>query len=83
MGDDLIILVDIVWLFISPLYDRAEHDGMQWIYNNLRKGGYVLFELEDYFKQIAHIKRGGSYRFWEDVYKGTKHRDARALWNEC
>lgn len=63
---DLIILVDIVWLFISPLYDRAEHDGMQWIYKNLRKGGMVLFELEDYSRQIAHIKREGPYRFWEE-----------------
>lgn len=68
-GYDLIILVDIVWLFISPLYDSAEHDAMQWIYKNLRKGGRVLFELEDYSKQIEYIKKEGVYRFWEEFPK--------------
>lgn len=62
---DLIILVDIVWLFISSLHDRAEHEGMRWIYKNLREGGMVLFELEDYSRQIAHIRKEGPYRFWE------------------
>ncbi len=66
---DLIILVDIVLLIISPLYDRAEYDAMQWIYHNLRKGGTVLFELEDYSKQIAHIQKEGVYRFWEEFPK--------------
>lgn len=66
MKYDLIILVDIVWLFISPLYDKAEHDAMQWISGNLREGGMVLFELEDYSRQIKNIKRGGTYRFWEE-----------------
>lgn len=68
-GYDLIILVDIVWLFISSLYDRAEHDAMQWIYNNLRKEGMVLFEMEDYTKQIEYIKKKGVYRFWEEFPK--------------
>lgn len=63
---DLIILVDIVWLIISPLYDEAEQDAMQWIYKNLRENGMVLFELEDYSKQIEYIKQEGEYRFWEE-----------------
>lgn len=68
-GYDLIVLVDIVWLIISPLYDRAESDAMQWIYRNLRKGGMVLFELEDYSRQIENIKKNGVYRFWEEFPK--------------
>ncbi|GFI49388.1 tRNA (guanine-N(7)-)-methyltransferase [Lachnospiraceae bacterium] len=71
---DLIILVDIVWLFISSLYDKAEHDAMQWIYKNLRKGGMVLFELEDYSKQIEHIKKEGVYQFWEEFPKEDPYK---------
>lgn len=73
-GYDVIILVDIVWLFISSLYDRAEHDAMQWIYKNLRKGGMVLFELEDYSKQIEHIKKKGVYQFWERFPKEDPYK---------
>ncbi len=65
-GYDLIILVDIVWLIISPLYDKAEDDAMRWIYRHLRKDGMVLFELEDYSRQIKYIKKNGLYRFWEE-----------------
>lgn len=68
-GYDLIILVDIVWLIISPLYDKAEHDAIQWICKNLRGGGVVLFELEDYSRQIKNIKKEGAYRFWEEFPK--------------
>lgn len=63
---DLIVLVDIVWLLISSLYDEAEQDAMEWIYKNLRSGGAVLFELEDYSRQIEHIQKEGAYRFWEE-----------------
>lgn len=66
---DLIILVDIVWLIISPLYDKAEQDAMEWIYNHLREGGMVLFEMEDYSRQIERIKREGAYLFWEEFPK--------------
>lgn len=68
-GYDLIILVDIVWLIISPLYDKAEGDALQWIYKNLRKGGMVLFEMEDYSRQIENIKKNGIYHFWEEFPK--------------
>ena len=63
------ILVDIVWQFISPLYDEAERDAIQWIYKNLKKGGMVLLELEDYSRQIEDIKENGAYRFWEEFPK--------------
>ena len=68
-GYELFILVDIVWQFISPLYDEAERDAIQWIYKNLKKGGMVLLELEDYSRQIEDIKENGAYRFWEDFPK--------------
>lgn len=42
---------------------------MQWIYSNLRKDGMVLFEMEDYTKQIEQIKKKGVYRFWEEFPK--------------
>ncbi len=68
-GYELIVLVDIVWHFISPLYDEAEHDALKWIYKNLKKGGMVLLELEDYSRQIEDIKENGAYRFWEEFPK--------------
>ena len=63
---DLVILVDIVWLFISSLYDKAENDAIQWIRKSLRKDGVILMELEDYSVQTENIRKNGPYRFWEE-----------------
>ena len=36
---DLIIMVDIVLQIISPLYDNAEAETLNWVYESLNKGG--------------------------------------------
>lgn len=66
---DLIILVDIVLQFISPLYDQAEHDAMKWICDSLSTGGHVMLELEDYSNKINQIRDEGAYLFWEEFPK--------------
>lgn len=65
-GYDLIILVDIVFQLISPLYDEAEHDALQWLYGRLNKGGMLYFELEDYSAKLQNILKKGADLFWEE-----------------
>lgn len=63
---DLIILVDIVFQFITPLYSEAERDSLQWMYKRLNKGGHLFFELEDYTSKIQNIVEKGVDLFWEE-----------------
>lgn len=63
---DLIIFVDIVFQFVTPLYDEATHESLQWIYKRLSKGGEVFLELEDYTSKKKDIKEKGANVFWEE-----------------
>ena len=64
---DLILGVDIVFQFISPLYEQAEEDALKWIYTGLRNGGKLMLELRDFSdfgKQIAEAKNN-IFQTWE------------------
>ena len=61
---DCIIMVDIVWQLIAPLYDLAERDMLQWIKKSLKKGGYLFLEIQDDTHIIDQIKREKVLRTW-------------------
>lgn len=63
---DCIIMVDIVWQLIAPLYDSAENDMLQWIKKALKKGGYLFLELEDDTHIIDQVKMEKILRIWEE-----------------
>ncbi len=71
---DLIIAVDIVIQFVSPLYDDAESDMFKWIAEHLEDGGVLYLELVDYSSTIEMLKDNQTIRTWEefpeeDVYR--------------
>ncbi|MCI8972531.1 MAG: class I SAM-dependent methyltransferase [Lachnospiraceae bacterium] len=67
---DCIVMVDIVLQIISPLYDAAESDTINWIKTALKKGGYLFIEIVDYSDMIKYIKNKGSMYTWKEFSKG-------------
>lgn len=67
---DCIIMVDIVWQLISPLYDSAEHDMMQWLRKALKQGGYLFIEMIDYADIMRRIEKEGTLRTWIEFPEG-------------
>ena len=64
---DLILAVDIVTQIIVNLYDNAEVDYFTWIEKHLNRGGYVLFEICSFSKELEYIQTHNEpYSFWEE-----------------
>ena len=82
---NLIVMVDIVFQIIAPLYDSAEKETMEWITKSLQDGGYLFMEIEDYANTFLEIKQNdGAVKKWvefaeEDPFQYALHlieRDA-------
>lgn len=71
---DLIIAVDIVIQFISPLYDNAEDDMFQWINEHLEEDGALFLELVDYSSTIETLKGHQEIRTWEEFPEADAYR---------
>ena len=71
---DLIIAVDIVIQFISPLYDNAEEDMFQWIDEHLENDGALFLELVDYSSTIETLKGNQIVKTWEEFPKADTYR---------
>ncbi len=77
---DLIIGVDVVMQIISPLYDDAENDFWDRVIRDLKPGGYVFLELEDFSRTINEVREsGGEKKIWEefdesDPWRYSLHR---------
>lgn len=63
---DCIVMVDIVLQIISPLYDLAEYDTIQWVKRALKKGGYLFIECVDYSDMIENIEKKGEICTWQE-----------------
>lgn len=63
---DCIIMVDIVFQLITPLYDLAEEDLLKWVTKALKKGGFLVLEINDYSTVIDYAKRLGQVCWWEE-----------------
>jgi SAM-dependent methyltransferase len=64
---DLVIAVDVVLQLISPLFEQAENNVLNWMLESLKPGGRVLLELWDF----EHIQNQlelstGSLQVWEE-----------------
>lgn len=67
---DCIVMVDIVLQIISPLYDSAEHDTIEWIKRALKKDGYLFIEIVDYSEMINNIQNKGEKYTWIEFPEG-------------
>ena len=63
---DCIVMVDIVMQIISPLYDSAEADTIEWVYKSLKQGGCLFMEIVDYSNVLKRIEREGEMFTWEE-----------------
>lgn len=66
---DCIIMVDIVLQIISPLYDLAESDAVQWVRRALKKDGCLFAEIVDYSEILKRIGKEGDLRTWVEFPK--------------
>lgn len=67
---DCIVMVDIVLQIISPLYDLAEHDTIEWVKKALKKDGYLFVEIVDYSEMINDIQNKGEKYTWKEFPLG-------------
>ncbi len=63
---DCIIMVDIVFQLISPLYDSAEAEMVQWLRRSLKKGGSLFLEIIDYSDILKYIEKENVLQTWEE-----------------
>lgn len=64
---DLVISVDITFQLIAALNNQAESQGLKWIYDSLRPGGFLVLELrffEEFSNRISETTK--DYKFWEE-----------------
>ena len=64
---DLVISVDITFKLIAALNKQAESQGLKWIYDSLRPGGFLVLELrffEEFSNRISETTK--DYKFWEE-----------------
>lgn len=67
---DCIIMVDIVWQLISPLYDFAQQDMLRWLKAALKQDGYLFIEIIDYSDVMQRIEKEGILRTWIEFPEG-------------
>lgn len=67
---DCIVMVDIVLQVISPLYDLAEKDTLEWIKCALKPGGYLFIEIIDYSDMMNDIMDRGEVCTWNEFPEG-------------
>lgn len=90
---DLIIAVDIVLQLISPISIDAEKNLMNWIQNNLKEDGYVIFELWSFSKILEQLALSNNdMNIWKEfpssdpfkyILSSIKQDDAGNLqWNK-
>ena len=65
---DIVIGMDIVFQFIAPLYPSAVLDSLNWIYQSLRTGGYLLLELREFNEFYIQVtsSSNGCLNHWEE-----------------
>lgn len=71
---DCIVMVDIVWQLISPLYDTAENEMLEWIRKALRTGGHLFIEMVDYSDVIKRIEKDGKLHTWIEFPEGDPYQ---------
>ncbi len=72
---DLVIGVDIVFQIVSPLFDSAESDAVDWIYKCLKPNGVLFLELIDYSERKQRIsKNSGVIREWFEFPAGDPYQ---------
>ncbi len=79
----LIIMVDIVFQIIAPLYDEAIKDTLDWVSTALCPSGKLFMEIEDYSATFEEIKSNeGVLQKWvefdeADPFQYALHRMTR------
>lgn len=64
---DLIIAVDIVLQLIVPISNNSEEKIMNWIYNNLKENGYIVFELWTFLSILEQLNlSNNSLKLWDE-----------------
>lgn len=63
---DVIIAVDIVTQIIVNLDEKAEERYFTWIYEHLKEGGYVFFDLCSFDRELQEIEKFNEYSFWSE-----------------
>lgn len=66
---DIVIMVDIVFQLIAPLYDSAQHDTLCWIYQSLKEKGKLFMELEDFTSISKELHMKDKIKTWEAFHK--------------
>lgn len=77
---DLIVMVDIVFQIVAPLFDNAEQDMVRWIHTSLRPHGVLFMEIEDFTNTFAEMEQNdGALRKWVEFPEGDPFQYALHL----
>ena len=80
---DLVVMVDIVFQIVAPLYDKAVEETLTWIRDSLHPSGKVFMEIEDFSAAFAEIEANdGVLQKWvefdeADPFQYALHRITR------
>ncbi len=78
---DCIIMVDIVWQLVAPLYDSAESEMVQWLRRALKTAGYLFIEIVDYSDIMKRIEKEGALQTWAELPKEDPFQYSLNKWS--